>query len=210
MSDKKNIEGKIGYYKLGEWWLNTFTSKERDYIESVYQPMGLSVGFDVNSSSKPLTEGKIHSCSQTITMFLLILAGWFNNPRDRIIANKIIKKANETGQEDKGDILGNHFLYSEMVSIYYPQRENKIMFEKVVEACKKQIDMASEAAKAFLKEYPNQPLPSHRGYEQLVIILDKQGEYEKAILLCEQANKQGWAGNWDKRIDRYNKKLNKH
>jgi len=210
MSDKKSIEGKIGYYGLEGWWLNTFTPKERDHIESVFQPMGLSVGFDANSSSKPLTEGKIHSCSQTITMFLLVLAGWFNNPRNRNIANKIITKANEIGQQNKDDILGNHFLYSEMISIYYPQRENKLMFDKAVEACKEQIDMASEATKAFLKEYPNQPLPSHKGYEQLAIILDKQRKHKKAISLCEQANEQGWAGNWNKRIDRYDKKLKKH
>ena len=32
------IEGYIGYYGLEEWWINEFSEKERNYIESVYQP----------------------------------------------------------------------------------------------------------------------------------------------------------------------------
>ena len=42
----------------------------------------------------------------------------------------------------------------------------------------------------------------HTGYEQLAIILEKQREYDEAIDLCKQAQKQTWSGEWDKRIER--------
>lgn len=196
----QKIEGEIGYYSLEDWWLSNFTEGERRRIEEVFQPMGLE-------GKNILTRGKIYSSSQTVTMFLVILAGWFKNPRDRQLANRIIEKAEKMGSRNQSDILGNHFLYSEMISIYYPQREKEGMLEEVVSACKKQIELAPSAARAFVKKYPGQPLPSHRGYKQLVIILDKQGNFEEAIRLCEQAKAQGWVGNWGKRVARYQKKL---
>ena len=109
-------------------------------------------------------------------------------------------------------VLDKHFELSEGIPFYYRQREKEGMLDKAAEACKQQIELAPKAVAAFLKKYPWQALPSHRGYEQLVIILDKKGkrrEAREAIVLCEQAKEQGWAGNWDKRIHRINIKLNK-
>lgn len=60
--------------------------------------------------------------------------------------------------------------------------------------------MAPEAKAAFLKQYPWQPLPAHAGYRKLRIILEKQGRYDEAIALCNQAKEQGWADDWDKQI----------
>ncbi|PJB48739.1 hypothetical protein CO104_00625 [Candidatus Collierbacteria bacterium CG_4_9_14_3_um_filter_43_16] len=117
----KKVEGDIGYYKLGDWWLETFTKDERKTIEDVYKPMGM------DANKKPLTEGKIESSSQSKAFFLSSLAGWFNNPRNRSIANKIIEKAEESVEKDQEDMLTVHFVYSEMVSIYYAQREDAEM-----------------------------------------------------------------------------------
>jgi tetratricopeptide (TPR) repeat protein len=191
----KRIGGEIGYYNLQDWWLNKLTESERQTIEGTYVPMGTGDG------GKPLTEGNIASSSQTKIMFLVILAGWFNNPRNRELANKILEKAEEASIENPEDILSRHFLYSEMISIYYPQRDVNEMFEKSVEACRKQIELAPMAKREFLKEYPKQDLPSHAGYNQLRIILKKQGKYSEAIELCQQAKKQGWSGVWEKNIE---------
>lgn len=199
--NNNKIEGDIGYYGLQDWWLNSFSPEERQLIEGVYQPMG------TGENSRSLTKGKIEYSSQTKTMFLITLSGWFNNPRNRILANIIIEKAKEVGLENPNDVLGNHFVYSEMIPIYYPQREKVGMLDKVIAACKDQIVLASKVVKAFLKEYPNQPLPAHRGYQQLSIILDKQGKYQEAIDLCEQAKQEGWSGDWGKRIQRYRKNI---
>ena len=81
--------------------------------------------------------------------------------------------------------------------------------EKSISACKEQIALASKASKAFLKEYPNQPLPVHAGYSKLRIILEKQKKYDEAIELCLEAKVQGWNGDWDKQIETLKKKKEK-
>lgn len=197
---KNQIQGDIGYYQLENWWLESFTDEERKIMESIYTPLG-------SDSEYSLTRGKIFDSSQTKVQFLTNLAGWFKRPQTRHLANKIIEKAEEVATQNTNDILGIHFLYSEMVGIYYPQRSNEEIMNKAIEACKKQIAMASEAARAFKKEYPGEPLSGHTGYEQLVIILDKQGKHQEAIELCKQAHNQGWGGDWDKRVSRYKKKI---
>ncbi len=235
----KNVEGDIGYYKLEGWWLETFTKDERKKIEGVYKPMG------GDANRKPLTEGKIESSSQSKAFFLSTLAGWFNNPRNRSIANKIVEKAEEVIEENPSDDLTPYFVYSEMISIYYAQRENVEMLNKAIQACKKQIKIGPLTKVALRKDYEKSQienrkcskdpmmkelevwngtkyvawkdydfdsefnkfsLPSHKGYEQLAIILNKQGKDDEAIKLCNEAKNQGWAGDWDKRIARYSKK----
>lgn len=57
----------------------------------------------------------------------------------------------------------------------------------------------------FDSEFNKFSLPSNKGYEQLVIILNKQGKNDEAIKLCREAKEHGWAGDWDKRIARYSK-----
>ena len=71
--------------------------------------------------------------------------------------------------------------------------------------------LSTEAADAFVTEYPRSPgLPEHLGYKQLAIICEKERSYDLAIDLSETALKQGWAGDWQKRIDRCNRRLNRH
>lgn len=204
---KSEIKGEIGYFKLQDWWLSAFTQEERDHIEEVFHPIG------ADPSSKPLTQGDLSYTSQTAAGLLQALAGWFNNPRDREIAKKIITKADELSREASqsapsgGNVLDRHFTLSEKMVIYYRERETSPeAMEKAIQACRDQIALAPEAAKAFLKEYPGQALPAHAGYRQLRIILEKQGKFDEAIELCEQAKSQGWADDWDKQIETLKKK----
>lgn len=200
---KIETKGKIGYFKLQDLWLTTFTQEERDHIEKVFHPMG------ADPSSKPLTQGDISSTSQAAAGLLQALAGWFNNPRDREIAKKIIAKAEELAPMG-GNVLDRHFTLSEKMVIYYRERETSAeAMEKAIKACRDQIAMAPEAAKAFLKKYPWQALPAHAGYRQLRIILEKQNKFDEAIELCEQAKAQGWADDWNKMIETLNKKKQK-
>lgn len=202
--DKKpQVKGDIGYYKLQDWWFSAFSQEERDHIEDIFHPMGS------DPNSKPLTEGEISWSSGTATQLLHSLAGWFNNPRDREIAKKIIDKANELAVNEP-DILDRHFTLQQTMEIYYRERETSPeALQRAIQACKDQIALAPQAAQQFLKEYPEQSLPAHAGYSQLRIILEKQGKFDEAIELCEQALKQGWAGNWDKQIETLNKKKQK-
>jgi len=200
---KTGIKGEIGYYGLQDWWLTAFTQEERDHIEDVFKPLGS------DSNTKPLAEGEISWSSGTAAKLLHSLAGWFNNPRDRELAKKIIQKADELAPKG-ADILDYHFTLQTKMEIYYRERETSPeAMETAINACKEQINIAPQAAAAFLKEYPEQSLPAHAGYSQLRIILEKQGKFDEAIGLCEQAKKQNWTGNWDKQIETLNKKKEK-
>lgn len=198
---KQKIEGQFGYFGLADWWLSTFNDKEREYIERVYQPMGSQL------DSRPLTQGTISYTSQTVTGLLSGLATWFTKSEDAYIAAKILEKAEETGQSN---ILDLHFAYQGMIQLYYRMRDAEpTALAKAIESCKKQIALASKTTKEFQREYPGSSLPAHVGYTQLAIILEKQKKYDEVLRLCRDAQAQGWNGDWEKRIERCQTKLNK-
>lgn len=103
------------------------------------------------------------------------------------------------------DILDQHYAFMEEIAEHYKKREDPKELELAIQACKKQIDFGEKALKAFAAM--GMPVPEHHGYKQLSIIYEKQGKYSAAIDVCRAAMKQGWAGDWAKRIDRYGKKL---
>jgi len=200
LNGKKRIKGSIGYFGLEDWWLSAFSDEERRYIQEKFQPLG--------ASGDSLTSGDISYTTQTAVGLLYTLAGWFSKEEERPIAYKIIEKAEELSTA-KTRILDVHFLYGEKLKIYYMDRDKPGYLEKAIEACKQQIELAPKATDAFRAEYKDSPLPSHKGYEQLAIILEKQKSFREAIELCAQVDKQGWAGDWGKRIERCKKKLEK-
>lgn len=114
-----------------------------------------------------------------------------------------ISNPTQIGISSRNIVLDKHFEILEKIQFYYRQRYQAGMLEKAIGACKEQIALAPQAAAEFLKEYPQQPLPSHTGYEQLVIILAHQEKQSEAMALCKQAKKEGWSGSWDKMIKRY-------
>lgn len=199
-SKPKKTKGLIGYFGLESWWHSEFSEDERRHIAATFQPLG--------SSGDSLTSGDISYTSQTAVGVLHNLAGWFSKEIDRPIAHKILKKAEELS-ETEGSVLDAHFLYGQKLGIYYKDRDIPGYLEKAIEACNQQIALAEKAAKAFRTEYTDSPLPSHKGYQQLAIILEKQGKFDETVELCRNAEKQGWAGDWAKRIERCRKKADK-
>jgi len=198
---KPEIGGIIKYFDLDYWWLKELTDDEKEMILDHFNPLG--------GSDESIIEGKVTFTSQSSIQFMSGLASWFSKPYARHIAYKIIKKA-ETLIDNNSPPIDVHFLYSAKVGIKYRNRDsdpNGLI--EATNACKQQISYAHLAAKAFIKKY-NDGLPSHKGYEQLAIILEKQKEYNETINLCESAMSQGWAGQWEKRIERCNKKIDKN
>jgi len=193
------IEGSLGYFGLDEWWLATFTENERKYIEVTFKPLG--------DNPRSLTQGRILETAQTASNLLSCLAGWFEKAEDVSIGKRIIEKAIEIAGSK---ILDRHFAYGQMITNYYhaPGGDSTAL-ELTKFACKKQIILAPQAAKAFRKEISFQELPEHKGYERLVMILEKEKNYDEAIQLCNQAKEQGWQGDWENRIARYVQKRNK-
>lgn len=86
------IGGQIGYYRLQDWWLTTFTSEEQNHIVQKYSPFG-------TSSSIGLVAGEVSFTSQSAVEFLRSLASWFNNKADKHLGKRILDKAAEEGGE---------------------------------------------------------------------------------------------------------------
>jgi hypothetical protein len=197
----KEPAGYIALFNLKNWWNSSFSETERKHITEVYQPLGGGDG--------SLTTGDLlHADDDHELMFLSTLAGWFNNPKDRAIAYKIISKAEEYVPSTK-DIIDVHFFYPMKMRISYADRDNPDSLKVAIKACEEQIKISDKTAVAFKKQYKNSDLPLHEGYQQLCIIYDKQGKYEEVVQLAEQAKKQGWGGDWDKRIEHSRRKISK-
>lgn len=189
---KDEVKGLIGYYDLAQWWLGTFSDDERQRIVARFQPLGSSPG--------SLTQGEISWSSQAVVGFLQALSGWFSGPDDRSIAYKILAKADELASE--APVLDRHFLCQAKLETHYKDREKPGELDKAIAACRDQIRLAPDAADAFRAAYPDAPLPGHKGYQQLAIVLEKQGLFDEAIELCRTAEQQGWAGDWEGRSER--------
>jgi len=202
LNSNNDPEGYIGYFNLKDWWLNTFTGEERNHMVDIFQPMG--------ASKDTLVKDKIEMLgSDSPLSFLTNLTGWFDNPRDRNLAHKIISKAEEFIGTEK-DIINLHFFYPTKMKLFYKDRDNDPRSLQIsIDSALKQIEIAEKAATTFKKEYPNSPLPAHEGYSQLCIILEKQGKLDEAIKYAKQAKAQGWNEDWDNRIARCQKKLEK-
>ncbi len=196
---RKEPEGYISLLNLKDWWHDSFTKEEQKHIVETFQPLG--------ASKDVLVTGVLQSTGYDNPLsFLTSLAGWFNNSQDRLLAHKIISKAEEYIASER-NILNLHFFYSTKMKLFYKERKNPEALLEAVNACLRQIEIADKAATAFHKELGNNELPLHEGYEQLCIIKEKQMKFEDTIKLAQQAKKQGWGGDWDSRIERCRKKI---
>jgi tetratricopeptide (TPR) repeat protein len=187
--------GSLGHYSLLEWWNNKFSETEQKYISEKY--------------GSNLISGKIFDSSFSVINFLTVLQSWFTNLSDEKISEKILIKA-ESLITKNTPILDVHFLYGSIINHYYKKRHiDSKFYDLAKKYCKKQIEINLIVKKAFQDETYYENLPSHKGYNQLAIILEKEKNYKEAIEICIEANDTGWNSDWIKRIIRLNKKLKK-
>jgi hypothetical protein len=99
----------------------------------------------------------------------------------------------ESLKNDEVGVLDPHFAYSSMIPIYYGDRDtDPEALDLAIHACQNQIVLAVQAGAQWTAESPDGPLPSHRGFTQLAIIREKEGNYSEAIKLSQDALRQGW------------------
>lgn len=182
------IHGGIGFYGLEEWWLESFSDAERRRIMSKY-PLENLLG------------EKIQGSSQSLLGYLTTLAGWFKSPEDKAIRFKIIRRAEESITQNSSAV-DLHFFYLRRMEAYYRYRdEDNGALAEAIKSAKNQIDISLDVAKEWSSEFGGN-LPAHSGFKQLCIIREKEGNYAEAIELAKRASSEGWAGDWDKRIER--------
>jgi hypothetical protein len=224
MCDSTEVNGPtsgfLSLFGLTEWWNSTFTETEQVYIESVYKPFGSDL------SEKRLTELQFAAGTKTTespVSLLYVLAQWFNSKKDIHIAQRIIAKAEELLTPDL-PVLDLHFHYSAMVQIYYKDRDDQASLARSVWACQRQIELSPQAASEFKREHgelkasairdgysSNLParckLPRHIGFQQMCIILEKNGDFKVALRFANRAFREGWDGDWDRRISRLERRI---
>ena len=194
--NKIKVGGDIKYHNLENWWFNELSKEERTLIKNKYSPL---------YSSHRIDEGEILNTNCSKVGFLKSLIGWFKPVEDFDLANKILKKG-ESLINNETNALDKHFLYLKAIELYYANKDfREDAIENTIHYCKKQISIAKDVKKSFIKEYKSSTLPSHRGYTQLVIIYERQGDYDKAIEVASQALSEGWSGDWKQRLNRLQK-----
>jgi hypothetical protein len=166
---------------IDRWLPAEFTQAQREYVKSVFRPVlgGLAI-FEARGPVGSLTD----------------LSGWFDNPRDRYLALKIIKNAISL-ITDKTKVEDAHFAYGQFIEIRYKDRKaDPTAIQDVVAACGEMISIAPKVAHEMHRNYPSSPLPRHLGYWRLVHIQLDQGQYAEAISLMQQSNSQGWGDDY--------------
>lgn len=208
---KPKINGYIGFFGLVDWWLETFDTNERKSIVNLYPKEDSIFG----TSRHELIKEKILFTSLTKLGFLSGLATTLlSNKTTRDLGWRVAKTVeNYSDNLSSKEILDLHFFYHNLLDIFYRLREKEPEALSIaIEACKSQIQLSEKAAKAYKIENPEDDedfLPGHKGFQQLTIIYDKQGKFEEAIEVAKQAQEHGWAGDWERRIERYKKKIEK-
>lgn len=194
------IKGLIEYFNLISFW-KSLSIEQQNYLRNKFN-RGLGV------DPKSLTDIDIQSSNQSKLSFLTIFLQSPKVDSDEILYNKIIALAESTISECER-ILDIHFYFQHIIIYYYRKRNKNIKFYNLAkESCLRQIEIAENVQIVFIEKF-GEPLPSHYGFKQYSIILQKEKEYEQAISICTLAQSEGWNGDWEKRIDRLKTTANK-
>ena len=176
-----------------------------------------------------LTSGSIQLDPEKVDVTTIIqhLTQLFHRNSDKDIWIKLSESWHSFADPDTMP-LQRHFALYDTMKAYYRKRDEPEYLAKTIATCKVMISMEKTVAQEMFdagtgrfspqdahlsenrvvhtKRGP-QALPGHPGFKQLVIIYEKQKEFQAALDLCIQARDAGWDGDWDKRIVRLEKKL---
>jgi len=197
--------GFLASMNLWPWWEQTFNEEQQETIERLYdasvsQPDSLHPGQAGN-----LTKGKAWTSQSRAE--LVSELGSLCVEHDETLAWLLWDLADQLARQDE-DWHSIHFMHQHIGQFYYKRRDSHPgALDKAIQAAEKQIEVSVPSGRLFKKEWDDRP--SHWGFKQLSIIYDKQERWTEAISICKQARKQRWAGDWDRRIERYEKKLAK-
>ena len=219
----KGNRGILQVYGLTEWWNENFSDREkillsREYTmkydsnylgideldENILTESNVVVFYTTDDIHKINFNQKAFLIQQSsVISFLRELSFCVKRKGGRSTIDKINKKIEELIPHENLAIVDIHFYFMGQIGYYYSGRDLKQEFyEKMIYYCKKQIEIAPMAAKAFSEMGSDGFIPSHTGYKRLAIILEKEKKYEEAIYYCKLALSQGWNGDWESRINR--------
>lgn len=150
------------------------------------------------------------------------------NYHEREVARRIYEAIYKAYFEHE-DWVNAHFSLSRLLELYYRDRDQANNYEVSKQICAQMISIESKVRDHMVSDHrylvesikerntkfglhqkePAFSFPAHAGYRQLCIIFEKEGRFEDARQLCFDAKLNGWNGDWDNRIERLTKKLEK-
>jgi len=171
------VQGLIGFYKLQDWWVSSFTNEEREYINSCYQPM--------ETLPHTLTRGTILERQQPAPEFLNGLNTWFRSSKDSAVAERIHQKLKELAEEHPivkpGYYKGRHFTtYVRDYEALKKERAFSELENLLIELVKATEAESAASGKGVAPAY----------YNELAILYRKQKEYSKEVSILESFAKQ--------------------
>ena len=174
------------------WWKRSLSWEERNLIEDAFNPLGNITARSMVESSSPQGIGN--------------LIGHLKKEDIRHLGYLLITRGDELVYQQT-PIMARHFFFAQAGEFHYRWRDHdSFAMERAINYFERQIAIAPEAAAHFLEPENLNFIPAHAGYRQLRIILEKQGQFDKARDLCLKAKTQGWADDWDKHIARIDMK----
>jgi len=184
------IDGYLKFFKLEKWWLSTFNSEERNYIDTFI------------SEESYLIKGDLEPPSISKIQFIGGLAIKFSKEVDSNLFLKITRKV-ELFEKNNINIKDLHFFYGSKINIFKANiHQWPDAYQLLKDACYQQIEISADVARFIKNEAPKSPLPSHYGFKRLSIILQKEKLYSEVVKICTKALRENWSGDWEKRIYR--------
>ncbi|MCF7889833.1 tetratricopeptide repeat protein [Candidatus Bipolaricaulota bacterium] len=195
--EEEEIQGYISHFSLQDWF-TSLSEHEQNILEDVVGPkLTKDKILDVHTENEELGRTE----QQTLGMIAEMV--WKSGYRE--LAEKVFEKSLEADDENPKD---RHFIYINWEKLLYKQRdEDPEALEKCIELCKKDIAQVDEVLPR-LKKGPNgkEINIDYYSFRRLAIIYEKQGEFEKAIEICNKAlehnvfanTKMGWEGRKEK------------
>ncbi len=186
--------------------MNEFTETERDYMRNKYWSSVAISG--PRDGDLVLPDGKPR-------IRLVYLAAFFTSPKESLpLAMRLLQKGLDIGEDRQGTALDQHFTLGTMIKVFYSNRANGTL-GLAIDTCERQIALAPSAAEMYKQEQAeafgirDAALPHHGGFQQLAIIRERERDYDEVIRLSQEAHRQGWAGDWVKRIARCQKRADR-
>lgn len=110
-------------------------------------------------------------------------------------------------------IIERHYAYVQRLDELPAARQHEdaiamVTFaDQVADAMIRDADFRKEDARRKGIKPDMRGLPRHPGFDRLAIDAERDNSYAAAIAICKEAQRQGWNGDWKKRIERCEAKL---
>lgn len=187
---KKKYSGQIGYFKLSDWWDNSFTQEERDYINSKFYSTNVTTGTTIKTwidkGNSDYGNIKTQQGPYNVIIFLFQTGTYFVDKEHQYIARRFFDKALSFVTPNTHPVT-KHFLYLYIVSKagYDDTIRRKYALEM--------INIEPEVRKDFKQDRHH---VKHAGYNTIIELLVKEDKYDEAIQYCNEVIQKQWGGNF--------------